>query len=120
MINKISGSLFKIPIPVAIFPRLPIPVTKKVAIPYPVDISNPDISYTNFSNTDSRMKNIANPVIPWPYQPPLPPRHILIGECKVTGVLFSVKILCSQDYMAFTLLDKLLNICSVLVLLQNT
>ena len=64
MINKISSFLFKIPIPVAIFLWLPILVTKKVAIQYPANISNPDIPYKNFSNLDSRMKIIANPVIP--------------------------------------------------------
>ena len=63
MINKISGFLFKIPISVANFLWLPIPVTKKVAIPYPVDVSNPDIPYKTFSNTNSRVKIIANPVI---------------------------------------------------------
>ena len=63
MINKISGFLFKIPNPVAVFLWLPIPVTKKVAISYLVDISNPDIPYKDFSNPNSRMKNIANPII---------------------------------------------------------
>ena len=54
MINKISGFLFKTPIPVAIFLWLPISVTKKVAISYPVDILNPDVPYKSFSNPDSR------------------------------------------------------------------
>ena len=63
MINKIFGFLFKIPIRAAIFLWLSIPVSKKVAIPYPVYVWNPDIPYKNFSNPDFRMKNIANLVI---------------------------------------------------------
>ena len=64
MIKKYLFFFFKIPISVAIFIWLSIPITKKVAIPYPIDISNPDIAQ-DFSNLDSHMNNVANLVIPW-------------------------------------------------------
>ena len=64
MIIRISGFLFKILIPVAIFLWLPIVVIKKASIPYPVDISNLEIPYKSFTNPDSRTKNIGSSVIP--------------------------------------------------------